>query len=269
MADTTTAFTGYVPENYDRYMGPMFFEPYARDMALRVAASGPREVLELACGTGRVTAAMREVLPVAATLTATDLNPAMIACARAKRSMPSEIRWRQADAQQLPFDDESFDAVVCQFGFMFLPDKPRGLSEAYRVLRRGGRFLFSTWDSLQENPLGAEAHGFLVSRFPDDPPQFMVTPFGWNDAEEITGLVRSAGFSLVRSEFLPMRARSPAARDIALGLLVGSPASAQIAARGVKPEELVDGFATRLRNRHGDGAIDTPMQAIVFDAVKA
>ncbi|MBS2031833.1 MAG: class I SAM-dependent methyltransferase [Deltaproteobacteria bacterium] len=268
MADTTTAFTGDVPENYDRFMGSMFFEPYARDVALRVTATNPREVLELACGTGIVTAALREALPVTTTITATDLNPAMIACARSKRTMPSELRWRQADAQQLPFEDESFDVVVCQFGFMFLPDKARGLREACRVLRRGGRLLFSTWDSLQENPLCAEAHGYLISRFPDNPPQFMLTPFGWFDVDAITELVRGAGFSLVRSETLQLRARTPAADQAARGMLVGSPAAAQIVERGVQPEELVQGFASRLRNRHGEGAIDVPMQAIVFDAVR-
>jgi SAM-dependent methyltransferase len=269
MADTTTAFTGSVPENYDRFLGPLFFEPYARDLAKRALTSAPSQVLELAAGTGIVTAILRETLPATTAILATDLNPAMIACARGKPNMPANITWQQADAQQLPFEDERFDAVICQFGLMFLPDKPRGLREAFRVLKHGGRLLFSTWDGLERNPLGSEAHNYLSTRFPNDPPKFMLTPFGWSDVEAITGLVREAGFSQVRSEAVDLTARASNAEAVATGLLVGSPAAAQIAERGVTPADLVEGLVKQLSKRYGTGAFDTPMRAFVFEAVKA
>jgi len=127
------SFSGSVPENYNRLLGPVLFEPYARDLVARLDRRDGVRVLEVACGTGIVTRRLREELPPAARLVATDLNEPMLD--EARRNVPLDgITWQQADAQELPFPDDAFDAYVCQFGLMFLPDKVRGFDEARRVV---------------------------------------------------------------------------------------------------------------------------------------
>jgi ubiquinone/menaquinone biosynthesis C-methylase UbiE len=140
VSDVAAGFSGSVPQNYDRYLGPVLFEPYAADLVARVPATDGLRVLELACGTGILTRHLRAALPETATLVATDLNPPMVDYARDAVGAPG-IDWRQADMQELAFDDGSFDVVLCQFGFMFLPDTVRGFAEARRVLAPGGMLL--------------------------------------------------------------------------------------------------------------------------------
>src|SRR5215469_14013615 len=122
MAETDRVFTGSVPALYDRYLGPLIFAPYAADLARRVGAAAPSRILETACGTGIVTRAIAAALSDAAELVATDLNQPMLDHAAAQPGAARAV-WRQADALALPFDDASFDIVVCQFGAMFFPDR--------------------------------------------------------------------------------------------------------------------------------------------------
>src|SRR5690242_6913191 len=140
-------FAGSIPALYERYLGPLIFEPYADDLAERVASGAPNRVLETACGTGIVTRALARRLPAAAELVASDLNQPMLDFA-AGQLKDRRVTWRQADALALPFPDRSFDAVACQFGAMFFPDRVAGYREASRVLRPGGRFVFSVWDRI-------------------------------------------------------------------------------------------------------------------------
>jgi ubiquinone/menaquinone biosynthesis C-methylase UbiE len=135
----TDVFKHSTPELYDRFMGPLLFAPYAEEVAQRVALLRPERVLETAAGTGIVTRAVSEALPTAE-IVATDINPAVVEFA-AQHVRSEGVTFQAADAQQLPFDDESFDLVLCLFGVMFFPDKVRANAEARSVLRPGGRYL--------------------------------------------------------------------------------------------------------------------------------
>jgi len=148
--NSDTAFAGSIPEVYEKYLVPLIFEPYALDLAARLAALSLTNLLELAAGTGVVTRRLALELPEGVTLTATDLNQSMLDVA-ASTGTHRAVTWSQADALQLPFANATFDAVVCQFGAMFFPDKPRAFAEARRVLRPGGVFLFNVWDRIEEN----------------------------------------------------------------------------------------------------------------------
>jgi ubiquinone/menaquinone biosynthesis C-methylase UbiE len=174
------SFIGNIPEHYDRGLGPIIFVDYAADIARRAAACSPTRVLETAAGTGIVTRQLRDFLPAGASLTATDLNPPMIEVARAKFQPDERVDWRPADATALPFPDGSFDAVVCQFGVMFFPDKDRSYREVHRVLAPGGRYLFNVWDAHRYNPFGRITHEVAGSFFPVDPPQFYKVPFSYH-----------------------------------------------------------------------------------------
>src|SRR5215471_7337801 len=170
-----TLFTGSIPAFYDRHLGPVIFEPYARDLARRVPAAEGVRVLETACGTGIVTRQVLALLPASASYAATDLNQDMVDHARAAIGSDRRVEWRTADAQALPFGDGAFDALIMQFGMMFVPAKDRALAEARRVLAPGGRFVFSVWDAWAKNPFGRITYEVGASDYPDDPPSFYRT----------------------------------------------------------------------------------------------
>jgi ubiquinone/menaquinone biosynthesis C-methylase UbiE len=146
MSESDRVFAGPIPENYDRYMVPLIFEPFATDLAQRAAALSPSAVLETAAGSGVVTRALAPRLPPGASYAVTDLNQPMLDYASSRQGPDSRIKWRRADALALPFEDETFDLVCCQFGAMFFPDRISGYREAKRVLKPGGYFLFNVWD---------------------------------------------------------------------------------------------------------------------------
>src|SRR3954447_5375786 len=201
MAATDKLFAGSIPEMYDRLLVPLIFEPYARDLAARVASVEPQDVLETAAGTGVLTRAMAARLAPKTRIVATDLNKPMLDYAAASEPGNGRVTWRQADALALPFEDQGFDAVVCQFGAMFFPDKVKGYSEARRVLRAGGRFIFSVWDKIEDNEFADVVTDALATIFPQDPPRFLArTPHGYHDVARLREELGMAGFVSVAIE---------------------------------------------------------------------
>ena len=266
MADTDKVFSGSIPILYDRYLGPFMFQPYALDMAERLARLGARDILETAAGTGIVTRAVAARLPDAA-ITATDLNPPMLDFA-ATRTTAANVSWQPADAQQLPFEHDRFDAVVCQFGAMFFPDKKKAFAEAKRVLRPGGAFLFSVWDRIETNEVADLVTRAVAGLFPRDPPNFLArTPHGYHDLTAIGGTLREAGFERIVSATVTHRGRAPSARDLALGFCQGTPLRSEIEARDQgRLEEATGAAAKAVAAVFGVGAIDSKIQAHVITA---
>lgn len=264
------AFTSAIAELYDRLLAPMIFEPYALDLAGRVAALDAARVLELAAGTGVGTRALTRALPARVDLVATDLNPAMLERAAAVGT-PRPVRWQQADAAHLPFDDAGFDAVACQFGVMFFPDKVKAFSEARRVLRRGGALVFSVWDRLEENEFTDTVVAALARLFPGDPPRFMArTPHGYFDQGAISRDLTGAGFlAAPRFETVAARSRAASAQITAIALCQGTPLRNEIEARagaGAGLAEATSACAAALASRFGQGPIDGKIQAILVTA---
>jgi SAM-dependent methyltransferase len=220
-----------VPVFYDRYLGPVLFEPYAADLVSRLPKGDGLRVLELACGSGIVTRRLRDALPGSATVVATDLNEAMVAYAQAAVAADG-IVWQQADAQALVFDEGSFDVVVCQFGFMFLPDKVQGFREARRVLDVGGVLLANVWHSLDANPAVGAIDASLAELFPDDPPRFLETPYGYHDSGRIGADMSAAGWEDVQLEDVCFQSRGPSAADFAAGFTRGTPLTHELSERG-------------------------------------
>ena len=206
MAEINISFSGSIPQMYDRYLGPVLFEPYAADLARRVAtvhATGP--VLEMACGTGIVTQQLRAHLAPEVKIVATDLSQPMLDYARTKLPTLKNVTWRQADIAALPFADAEFSTVVCQFGLMFVPDKQAAFREVRRVLRKGGVFAFNVWDSMAANPYTQLIQETLARIFPVDPPQFFTVPFSLHDRETLKQLLTTHDFSDVQLETVTLR----------------------------------------------------------------
>ena len=129
------------------------------------------------------------------------------------------MTWRQADATALPFDEAAFDAVCCQFGVMFFPDRVKGFAEAKRVLRPEGTFVFNVWDRIEENVFADDATAALGKMFPDDPPRFMVrTPHGYHDKAIIRADLEQAGFRHISIQTLAAVSRAPSAEYVAIAL---------------------------------------------------
>ncbi|MCW5691425.1 MAG: class I SAM-dependent methyltransferase [Pseudolabrys sp.] len=267
MAGSDAVFSGSIPDMYDRLMVPLIFQPYAEDVARRAAQARPEAVLEIAAGTGAVTRALSRTLGEAR-IVATDLNQPMLDFARAHHPQADRIAWRQADALALPFDDRSFDVVVCQFGAMFFPDKVKGYREARRVLRPGGVYLFNVWDRIEENAFADVITNALATVYPGDPPRFLArTPHGYHDTAQIERELRAAGFDDLRCDAVDAISRSASARDPAIAYCHGTPLRNEIEARD--PDGL--GRATNtaeaaLQREFGAGAIEGPIRAYVFSA---
>jgi len=265
VTSSPTAFVGSIPELYDRHLGPVLFEPYAIEMALRLPPDAAR-VLEVAAGTGRVTRQLLRALPDHATLLATDLNDAMLGRA-AQLVADARVAWRAADAQALPVSDGEFDAVVCQFGLMFVPDKPRALREMRRALRGGGRLLLSTWDELARNAATQLLHELAAAAFPDDPPPFMLTPFSMPDRDALRALVAEAGFAHLDVETVERTGDSVSAADLATGMVRGNPLWNQLVERGVDAPVFERTVAAALAARFGDRPCRSPLSAHLVTAI--
>lgn len=260
-----SAFTGSIPKLYDSLMVPMIFETYADDLVERLAGLRLGRVLEVAAGTGVVTRALADALPASVGIVATDLNPAMLEQARQLRSM-RPVQWQQADALSLPFPDATFDAVVCQFGAMFFPDKALAFAQARRVLKPGGIFLFNVWDRIAENEFAETVGEALALVFPDDPPRFMERiPHGYYERAQIERDLSDAGFSApIGFATVTARSRAPSARSAAIAYCQGTPLRSEIEARD--PARLgaaTDAAETAIAARFGPGPLDGKIQAHV------
>ena len=208
MAGSDSNFSGSIPQLYDRYGAPLLFGPYAADMVRRLAGMTEGRLLETAAGTGILTQALSTGLRNGIEIVATDLNQPMLDHAATKTDM-GRVRFQQADALALPFADRAFDAVVCQFGIMFFPDRVAGMREARRVLKPGGRFLFSVWGRLADNPVMAEAVAGVARRYPAHPSWFMErVPCGYHDVDRIRADLRAAGFADASIETVRLMGRA-------------------------------------------------------------
>ena len=267
MDSPDAVFSGSIAEMYDALMVPLIFQPYALDLAARLPAA-TRDILEVAAGTGVVTRAMAARLSGDARIVATDLNQPMLDYASQRLADDRRVTWRQADALALPFADAGFDAVVCQFGAMFFPDRVRGYREARRVMRRTGRFLFNVWDRIGKNAFADAVTDSLIPFQPQDPPRFLArTPHGYHDADRIRAELAEAGFAEISIAIVEKISRAASARDVAVAYCHGTPLRNEIEAiGGLGLDRATQAATAELRRRFGDGAIEGAISALIIEA---
>jgi ubiquinone/menaquinone biosynthesis C-methylase UbiE len=274
MNDTSThaSFTGSIPENYDTYLGPLLFEFTGADFASRIAAAvtGPVKVLEVACGTGISTRHLAKALPVGTEIKATDLNEAMLDHASAVNAGLPGVTYSQANALDLPFDDASFDVVVCPFGIMFFPDKELGMKEMTRVLKPRGVLALNVWDSFEKNLSVGVVDRVIKSCFENDPPRFLEMPFGTVTEEIGRNLFHGAGFKSVDIAYV---SKAVKVRDYSLparGFITGNPTAIEVEQRAkVGIEEIIVAVENALKDEFGSAPTKLSFQAIVFMAPKS
>jgi SAM-dependent methyltransferase len=263
-------FAGSIPEFYDTYMVPLVFEPYAADLATRVAARTPNMVLETAAGSGVVTRALSAHLSKESRYHVTDLNQPMLDHAANRQQGDARISWQQADALALPFDDAGFDVAVCQFGAMFFPDRIRGYAEAHRVLKSGGAFIFNIWDRIEDNIFADLVTNVASKAFPDDPPIFLRrTPHGHFQTDIIEAELGQAGYAGVSIEQVEKVSAAPDARFVALAYCQGTPLRNEIEARDPTSLDHITDLATaEIESQYGTGPVAAKIQALVITAEK-
>ncbi len=264
MTSGDTGFAGSIPLVYERYLVPMIFAPYAVDIAARVAALHPGRVLEIAAGTGVVTRELVRTLSAGVEIVATDLNQPMLDQAMATGTA-RPVTFRVADAMKLPFDDASFDVVVCQFGVMFFPDKPMAFQEARRVLRPGGALVFSVWDRIEENEFAVVVTEALAGVFASDPPRFLARlPHGYHDVASISRDLAQGGLGRHELVTVAARSRADSPRDVAIAFCQGTPVRNEIESRDAGMlAQATDVAAAAVARRFGAGVIDGRINAHV------
>ncbi|WP_394773877.1 class I SAM-dependent methyltransferase [Flavobacterium sp.] len=268
--DTTTknSFSGSIPFKYEEYLGPLLFESYAIDMAKRVKETSPSKILEIACGTGRVTNQLLNELPNAQ-ITATDINPAMLNLAKDIVKNQKNVTWEVADAMSLPFDDEYFDCITAQFGVMFYQDKIKAHKEAFRVLKKGGTYIFNSWNKMEENHVIHLVKKLMEEYFPIDPPSFYNVPFSYFEPATITSDLEEGGFHDIKTSLVKVNGYSKDSHSAATGLLEGTPIYGSIIEKDedILPE-IINKLSGKLADLYGKENLSVPLQAIVTTAKK-
>lgn len=269
MSETDKAFTGSIPEVYDRFLVPLIFEEFALDLAQRTARTRPARVLETAAGSGVVTRALLPLLDADAQYTVSDLNQPMLDRAASQQAHDDRVLWQQADALDLPFPENSMDAVCCQFGVMFFPDKIAGYKEVLRVLRPGGRYHFNVWDRIADNEFADCVTEALAALYPDDPPRFLArTPHGYHDIDEIAVELRAAGFSDIEVDTKSAASVAQDARDPAIAYCQGTPLRSEIEARDPEGLQRATGVAAQaIADRFGHAPVSGKIQGHIFTAI--
>ena len=265
----SAAFVGDIPGYYDRNLGPILFEDYALDIAARAARARPVNVLELAAGTGIVSRKLRDALPPSASLMVTDLNPPMLDIAKQKFKAGEKVGFATADAAASPYEDDAFDLIVCQFGYMFLRDKRAGFREARRVLSSGGLLLFSTWAPMAANPFSEVAYDVGAHFAPAKPPMFYRVPFSYGDQTLARADLAACGFKGVSCDAVKHDRKISDWAAFARGAVYGNPLLAEMQALGVDPDNVVAALLDAFRARFGREPTTMPLEALMFSARKS
>jgi len=267
MAESHSAFTGAIPQLYEKYLGPLIFNEYAADLASRITIPAGGLLLETAAGTGMATRKLRDSIPQDVRIVATDINEDMLSVAKEKFDSNEGIEFKVANALSLPFDDDTFGAVVCQFSVMFFPDKLLALQEAARVLKPGGKFYFNIWDSFEHNHLIQTVNQTIAEILPENTPDFFNVPYGYYEIDVIKNLLFEAGFTGIEISVLPRMSAAEEARDVAMGYVMGTPVRLQIEKYSQNSLfKIVDEVEHAIGKKFGYKTIKAKMQALVFTA---
>jgi ubiquinone/menaquinone biosynthesis C-methylase UbiE len=257
-------FVGSVPENYERYLVPSIFGPWASDL---VEVAGPQQgerVVDIACGTGIVARTAAQRVGSDGRVVGLDLSVPMLEAARAASAAQGAlIEWREGSAVKLPLADAAFDVVFCQQGLQFFPDRPTALREMHRVLKPGGRLALSVWRRIEHSPGFAVLAEALTHHINPEAGALMTSgPFGLSNPNQLRALV--AGITIRPAEKV-LRYPSPDAfvlRYVAGSALAGPVAGADDRARAA----LLADVNARLQRYVDDDGLAFPIESNVVVA---
>jgi ubiquinone/menaquinone biosynthesis C-methylase UbiE len=251
----------------DRCLGPVLLSPFAGDLAARIARIGSGSILEIAADTGALTQAIAAAVSASTSIVATDPSATLLARAAEKHGT-ARVSWQTADPCALPFGAATFGVVVSQFGMAAVADRRLAFGEVRRVLRPGGRFIFSTPGVLRSNPAAACVQNAIAALFPVNPPSYLPAVLhGYADNETIDEDLTGAGFTdaVYTATELPYYAASAA--EVARGYCLGTDLRTEIEQQpGGDLAAAVDAVTHALKQQFGSGAIETTMRAHIIVA---
>lgn len=266
MVNTEWQLSGNMAERYEEHLVPVIFTPWANDLIARVDFAPGDRLLDLACGTGIVA---RLATRSGVMATGGDINPGMLAVAK-ERSAGLNATFQLADALDLPFEDESFDAIICQQGLQFFPDKPAAVSECLRVLKPGGRAVFCTARGLEENPLMQAQVAAFSRYFGEEATQAIRAVCGFPDAEKVQALFDDAGFGQVAVETVVLDLEAEDGSAFVNGLMMATPVAERIAAMNqAERTALHDDMLKEFGACYDGAALHFPHSANVVSASRA
>jgi SAM-dependent methyltransferase len=256
---------------YEEWFVPAVFAPMARLVLGQTEIAPDARILDIACGSGIVARTAAARLGAGGQVVGLDQNLAMLEVARRKSAAQGlDVEWRQGNAQELPFDNGTFDLVLCQHGLQFFPDRIGAVAEMYRVLAPEGRVAVVTWRGLDEHPFPAALGRVVRNRF--DSPAFEL-PFSLGDPAELGSLLLEAGFANVSVEPADIMADYSEAEQY-IELQVNASAAGIRSLQGLPADErdaiiaaIRDDMAEPVRAVTVDGRIRFPMKGIVARGV--
>ena len=271
------SFNKSIPQNYEDYLTSFIFDPYAEDLLERIdttaGTTGFNNVLELACGTGSLTKQLLAHLPSTTHLIATDLQPDMISIAKisvAKRHPAAlNLTWDTVDMTNILYADNRFDLIICQFGLMLVPEKLKALTEMHRVLRPGGRLLFSVWSDIRYNQIWDITGSVIGSFIGTNPMLHDPGPFSMADANIGLEGLKKAGFPDAKVTTVDKTGQIETAAMAVKGITEGLPVWMAISQKDPSlPAKVQAALEQELVNRLGDHPLQSSLQALVFGTNK-
>ena len=225
MADSPNQVDTTAARAYEKYMVPSLFGPWVEDVIALAQLRPPERVLDVACGTGTATHIAAKHVAPKGSVAGLDVDPGMIEVARTK-PLSAEgvgVTWHCENALKMPFQDGTFDAVLCLQGLQFFPDKVAGLREMRRVLTAAGRLAASVWRAI-EHCKGHDALATVLERHGVDA-QAARRPFSLGDAEELADSARKAGFRDAKVQAVTKLMRFASPEDFVQNLAAGAPST--------------------------------------------
>jgi len=235
-----------VPKAYDEFLVPRLFEPWAKLLLDEADLRAGESVLDIATGPGTVARLAAVRLGAKGRVVATDIAQPMLDIARAKNrlSAAAPIEYLYSPAAPLAAPTGTFEAVLCQQGLQFFPDRPGALSEMRRVLKPNGRAAIAVWAELGRNQIYAAFHAALQATAPPDLAELITAPFSWPSGTALKSTAEDAGFRNVRlsTRALPMVLEG--GLEQAVQSFAGTPTAPGVAEL---PEGIQRAFFARLR----------------------
>ncbi len=202
--------TSSAAEIYDEFFVPALFGAWAPRLVAAAELAPGMRVVDVACGTGALAIEAANITSSSGAVVGIDLNPGMLAVAGRKAP---ELDWRQAPAESLPLESDTFDAAISQFGLMFFDDKSAAIAEMWRVLRPGGCLVLAVWASLERSP-GYATLALLIRRlFGSSAAASLLAPFSLGEPEALRSLLDAAGINHANVELASADARFPSIRS--------------------------------------------------------
>jgi ubiquinone/menaquinone biosynthesis C-methylase UbiE len=256
--------SGDAPTAYTRY-AVHILAPWTDDLIAQGSCKSGDRVLDIACGTGIVASRVNLVSKTKCKVVGIDVNEGMLNMARRN----TLIEWHLGSATELPFEDGSFDVVLCQQGLQYFPDRAAAMREVARVLVPGGRVSLNVWGALDRQPFHLALVDAVGAFIGAETKTAFDLAFSLNTSDELRQLASDAGLRQVRIRFEHRTMRYPSAADLAVGFMQATPIASQfVALSEEKPNAFAAHASEWLSSYVDDAGLAAPQENHFLTAIR-